>query len=108
MKRKEEKSHQLSPEEALKLRMQILNGDDKYQDQIINDDLRVHRYKNAIEQAIVTSKELKKPSSLSLVCGPDGYIDYVAGNKHAEVNEQGPIKGLLGEKDWDNSNTYKL
>ena len=108
LEEKEEKSHQLSPEEALKLRMQILNGDDKYQDQIINDDLRVHRYKNAIEQAIVTSKELKKPSSLSLVCGPYGYIDYVAGNKHAEVNEQGPIKGLLGEKDWDNSNTYKL
>lgn len=109
LEEKGDKSHQLSPEEAYELRMQILNGDKKnHKTQPTNDDQRVHRYENAIEQAIVTSKEPKKPASLSLVCGPDGYIDYVAGSKHAEVNEQGPIKGLLGEKGWDNDNTYKL
>lgn len=43
---------------------------------------------------------------LSLVCGPDSYISTIAGDKYDL--SQGPIKGLLGEKGWTNSNVYKL
>lgn len=104
-------THQLSPEEALKLRMKILNGDDNVDSKPSDEyepDSRTPRFENAIEQAIVTSKQIKEPSSLALVCGPDGYVDYVAGTKYAETNEQGPIEGLLGKNNWDNTNTYKL
>lgn len=65
-------------------------------------------FETALDQAIKTSKIPKKPASLAIVCGPEGYIDYVAGPKDLVRNEQGKIGGLLGEKNWDNSNVYKL
>ncbi|AAS51316.2 ACR090Cp [Eremothecium gossypii ATCC 10895] len=43
---------------------------------------------------------------LSLVCGPDDYIAFIAGPRHGL--SQGPVTGLLGTKGWDNSNVYKL
>ena len=39
-----------------------------------------------------------KPASLAIVCGPDGFIDYVAGAKDLVRNKQGPVNGLLGDK----------
>lgn len=64
-------------------------------------------YKNALEQARDTSSLTKKGSSLALICGPEGYVSFVAGQK-ASIDDQGPIGGLLGENGWDNTNTYKL
>lgn len=65
-------------------------------------------YQSALAQATVTSRETKPNASLALICGPDGYIEYVAGGKALATGEQGPVKGLLGGRGWDNSNVYKL
>ena len=70
-------------------------------------ELRMY-FKNAIEQAIHTSKNEREAPSIALVCGPEGYITYVAGARDLENNNMGPVKGLLGNKNWNNSNTFKL
>lgn len=95
-----------SPQEALKIRQKAFEDDETSQDQAFTGKLVM--YDNAIEQAKVTSKERKAPSALSLVCGPDGYVEYVSGPLKRDLNEQGSIGGLLGKKNWDNTNTYKL
>lgn len=105
----------LTPEEALKLRMSILKSDEEIskqeaatrQDSLSQQD-RAARYSNALEQAQVTSREKKAGASLAIVCGPEGYVEYVAGQKLLATNEQGEVKGLLGDKGWDSSNVYKL
>ena len=43
---------------------------------------------------------------LSLVCGPEGYIAAISGPKYDLT--QGPIGGLLENKQWNNDNVYKL
>ncbi|SCU85653.1 LAME_0D02212g1_1 [Lachancea meyersii CBS 8951] len=43
---------------------------------------------------------------LSLVCGPDGYLATMTGAKHGLL--QGPVLGLLAQKNWDSSNVFKL
>ncbi|QEU61292.1 Cyc2 [Kluyveromyces lactis] len=53
-----------------------------------------------------TSLDSKVRPVLSLVCGPDGFISTVSGPKYDLV--QGPIKGILAARGWDNSNVYKL
>lgn len=103
----EEKSHELSAEEALKLRMRILAGEPEEKERT-TDLPRPPRFANAVEQALETSKQKKRDASLAIVCGPDGYVEYVAGKKSLATNEQGPVQGLLGEKEWDNSNVHKL
>ncbi|KAK7687587.1 hypothetical protein QCA50_009476 [Cerrena zonata] len=105
----EQKSENLSPEESLRLRMKIL--DEERRSDADNSDStkeRPTRYENALEQAFVTRQEAKKDASLALVCGPDGYVDYVAGKRYDATNEQGPVKGLLGNRKWSNENVYKL
>lgn len=103
----------MSPEEALKLRKNILDGDGDSTEKLTDDsesydNSKIIRYNSALEQARDTSKELKLDSSLSLVCGPDGYVDFVAGPLLKATGEQGEVAGLLGKKGWDNNNTYKL
>ena len=105
----EQKEADLTPEEALKLRMSILEGEEPtIQSKVQLNEERAPRYVNAIQQAIATSKEQKTSPSLSLVCGPEGYVSYVAGPKDLINNQQGQVGGLLGDKEWDESNTYKL
>ncbi|SCU93047.1 LAMI_0E13036g1_1 [Lachancea mirantina] len=43
---------------------------------------------------------------LSLVCGSSGYISTVAGPMHSL--EQGPVEGLLKQREWTDENVYKL
>lgn len=99
----------LTPEEALKLRMSIL--DEEKDNKTAAEEKareRAPRYENALQQAQVTSKKPKTPSALAIVCGPDGYTEYVAGGKLLNSDEQGPVTGLLGAKSWDSTNVYKL
>lgn len=106
-----QKLNNLSPEEALKLRKNILDDNEDQDEEATSsnyDDSQVVHYSSAIDQAKVTSKQEKQDSSLSLICGPDGYVDYLAGPLSKATNEQGEIKGLLGKKGWDNTNAYKL
>lgn len=99
----------LSDEDALKLRMSIMSdSNEAKEDAERRAKERAPRYSNALQQASVTSKQKKAPAALSIVCGPDGYVEYVAGKKLLNTNEQGQVEGLLGEKSWDNTNVYKL
>lgn len=97
----------LSAENSLKLRMDILNLDKKASAPA-QTTVRAPRYENGLEQAAVTAKEPKKGPTLAIVCGPDGYVEHVAGPKLYETNEQGPVTGLLGSKSWSNTNVFKL
>ena len=65
-------------------------------------------FESGLHQASKTIQLPKKTASLAIVCGPEGFVDYVAGSKDLVRNKQGPISGLLGDKNWDNSNVYKL
>lgn len=104
----EETQSKLSPEDSLKLRLKILKDEDTQIENEVHSNNRGPRFENALEQARETSKIPKKDASLSIVCGPDGFIDYVAGAKLDAINEQGKVGGKLGEKNWDNTNTFKL
>lgn len=64
-------------------------------------------YTNALHQAYKLKDQPKSNPTRSIVCGPDGYVAYVAGAKPTEIT-QGPVAGLLGSKGWDNSNVYKM
>ncbi|PVH23700.1 hypothetical protein CXQ85_003992 [Candidozyma haemuli] len=107
-----EKKEELSEEDKLKLRMAIMRDtkEEKQSKDTVpaEETQRVPRYENALHQAQHTAAEPKTPPSLAVVCGPDGYVDYVAGKKLLETNEQGDVAGLLGKKGWDNSNVFKL
>ncbi|EGV65979.1 mitochondrial peripheral inner membrane protein [Yamadazyma tenuis] len=113
-KEKIQKLNELTAEDALKLRKSILDNDndtkvdEELEKKLEQFDKTIVHYGSAIEQAKVTSKQPKKSSSLAVVCGPDGYVDYVAGPLDKVANEQGEVKGLLGQKEWNNANTFKL
>ncbi|KAG5418555.1 CYC2 [Candida metapsilosis] len=114
-KKLEEATSTLSPDEALNVRMQIMQQNDedtmkseKVKKLIQSASERGERYETGLEQAMATAKKPKSPAALAIVCGPDGYIEYVCGPKDLVHKTQGPITGLLGEKKWDNSNVYKL
>lgn len=102
-----EQIESITPEDSLKLRLQIMKDEEPV---VVKEDgeVRGPRYENALDQARTTSIIPKKDASLSLVCGPDGFVEYVAGAKLNVTNEQGEIGGMLGEKKWDNTNTFKL
>lgn len=110
----EKKSKYLNDEEIKELQEKLQQQKNDNMKLDIPDKLiqsaedRGEYFETALDQAIKTSKIPKKPASLAIVCGPEGYIDYVAGPKDLVRNEQGKIGGLLGEKNWDNSNVYKL
>lgn len=97
-----------SPEESLKMRMRILEGENEEEETIGEEDADFVRYDNAIEQARATKRKKKEDPALALVCGPEGYIGYVAGPKDLEAREQGPVDGLLGKHGWSSLNVYKL
>ena len=72
-----------------------------------NFPLHQHNYKSALEKAIAEKSNIKIDNpALALVCGPDGYVDYVAGPKPYEG--QGPVGGLLQQRGWDKNNVFKL
>lgn len=93
---------------ALKLRMEIMNQEGTKKEMAETPAERGTYYNNGLEQAAYTMQQRKQPPALALVCGPDGYVDYVAGKKNLVTGEQGPVTGKLGEAGWDNTNTFKL
>lgn len=94
--------HDFSPDESFRMRKRIDE----------NEDLELSeppvRYENAVDQARTTKGTEKEGAALALVCGPNGYVDYVAGAKQMETGNQGDIGGLLGKQGWNNHNVYKL
>ncbi len=79
---------------------------------IQNHDPIIGDYKTAIDHTLAeeVNNKITKPSdstpSWAIVCGPEGYISYVAGQK--EEYSQGNTGGLLKDKGWDESNVYKM
>lgn len=68
--------------------------------------LKQPKYKTAVEKAYAERNIKKENPALALVCGPDGYVNHVAGPK--PIEGQGPAGGLLKEKGWDETNIFKL
>ncbi|SCU85366.1 LAFA_0D15280g1_1 [Lachancea sp. 'fantastica'] len=60
----------------------------------------------SIELASTEGSTASIKPNLALVCGPDSYINTVSGPKHGLL--QGPIRGMLAQRNWDNSNVFKL
>lgn len=54
----------------------------------------------------LAAKISKNPPSLAIVCGPDGYMNYVCGLK--PYNTQGLLSGLLKERSWTEENVFKM
>lgn len=114
----EEKSKFLTGDEIEQLRLQKEQQDQQNEKSLVGSDMmtklvqkpedRGEVFESGLHQASKTIQIPKKPASLAIVCGPDGFIDYVAGAKDLVRNKQGPVNGLLGDKKWDNSNVYKL
>ncbi|KAI5957759.1 CYC2 [Candida theae] len=113
-KKLDEATANLSPQEALNVRMQVMQQNEasmkseKVKKLVQSSSERGERYETALEQAIATASRPKTPAALAIVCGPDGYVEHVSGAKDLVHKAQGPVTGLLGEKKWDNSNVYKL
>ncbi|CDR41635.1 CYFA0S07e04434g1_1 [Cyberlindnera fabianii] len=87
--------------------VKYLEALDKGETPQINKDLQA-TFKTALEQAEKTSRVAKLAPSLALVCGPDGYVEYVSGAKPFDKEGQGNIGGLLEKKGWTSANVYKL
>lgn len=65
----------------------------------------IKNLKNFIKVVPPVSK-LSDDNTLSLVCGPERYIETIAGKKYDF--SQGPVEGILGQKGWSNKNVFKL
>ncbi|WPK25992.1 hypothetical protein PUMCH_003334 [Australozyma saopauloensis] len=105
----ESKKDEKLSRESLKKRLAILEGEGQKQEKKIEAPKEHAPYfENALAQAKITLQEVKPPAALSLVCGPDGFVEYVAGGKALETGEQGDVRGLLGSKGWDSTNVFKL
>lgn len=55
---------------------------------------------------IPIASKYPESKNISLVCGPDRYVETIAGKRYDL--SQGPVKGLLSEKGWSSKNVYKL
>ncbi|EMG47996.1 CYC2 Cytochrome c mitochondrial import factor CYC2 [Candida maltosa Xu316] len=95
--------------ERLRAQAELQNSQESVPGKIVQTPQdRGEFYETAIEQATKTMSIPKKKPSLAIVCGPEGFVGYVAGPKDLVRDEQGEVKGLLGDKNWDNSNVFKL
>jgi hypothetical protein len=64
------------------------------------------KFNSALEQAQFLKNQPKQNPSLAIVCGPDGYLNYVSGLRPHEG--QGKVTGLLKDKGWNESNVFKM
>lgn len=66
------------------------------------------KYSSAVQQFLDKSNAnaYSIGVSYSVVCGPPGYIAYVAGNPG--YDNVTPIGGLLGSKGWDHNHTFRM
>lgn len=108
MREEIENTDATSEESKLKLRMAIMDGTFESAKKPAMGQEREPWYENALQQAQQTLRVPKADAGLAIVCGPDGYIDYVAGGKDRATGEQGLVQGLLKKQGWNSKNVYKL
>lgn len=83
-----------------------------YQVDIPNPENPRVKYRSILEQATdrkATGADAAMHAqgpSLAVVCGPPGYVEYMAGKRDAA--NKSPIRGLLGQKGWDLTNTFRM
>lgn len=69
------------------------------------------KYENALQQHFHT-RDMPKPSpSLALVCGPEGYVEYICGRanfNNAANRDLGKVGGLLKDRGWSEKNVVRL
>lgn len=78
-------------------------------DMRIFEDSKNENFSNNLKnfmKLIPTSKTQSLKNEISLVCGPDRYIETIAGKRYDL--SQGPISGILSKKGWSEENVYKL
>lgn len=63
------------------------------------------KYRSILEQVADNRTPPRNPA-LAVVCGPDGYVSYIAG-KRGPTNKE-PITGIISNKGWDTTNTYRM
>lgn len=63
------------------------------------------KYRSILEQVADTKPQHRGPA-IAVVCGPEGYVSYLAGRRGPTNRE--PITGLLGSKGWDTTNTHRM
>ncbi|KAK9324911.1 hypothetical protein V1517DRAFT_316057 [Lipomyces orientalis] len=92
-----------------------------------NETWDIEQYKSAVELHDAQVKKYRgKLSSkpvYAIVCGPEAYVEYVAGKRAdvttvsaqtglghstADESDQGKVGGLLAKKGWDETNVFKL
>lgn len=72
----------------------------------VEDNPRL-KYRSVLDQVSANkSKYYDEPSTIAVVCGPQGYVNYVAGDPG--FNRDQPIGGLLQTKGWNTDNAYRM
>jgi NAD(P)H-flavin reductase len=64
------------------------------------------KYRSILEQVANNPPSAKGDHSIAVVCGPSGYLSFVSGPPGPKMDA--PIGGLLGQKGWDTSNTFRM
>lgn len=65
------------------------------------------KYRSVLDQVAANkSKYYGQPSTIAVVCGPQGYVNYVAGDPG--FNRDQPIGGLLQTKGWTTDNAFRM
>lgn len=72
----------------------------------IFEDVKTQNISENLSSFVKSIPILSTEGQLSLVCGPDSYIDTIAGKK-LDLS-QGPLKGILSKKGWSSANVFKL
>lgn len=90
----------------------LLSSDPSKED-IPDLDISKIKPENAFQQFSFFGNKNKsnQSPSLALVCGPDGYIEFVSGKpdlNNVEGKDNGPIGGLLKKKGWNDTNVKRF
>lgn len=69
------------------------------------------KYRSILDQVADRKEKVDETSSsqkpsLAIVCGPPGYVSYMAGRR--DPRGTNPITGILGKKGWNTSNTVRM
>jgi NAD(P)H-flavin reductase len=66
-------------------------------------------YRSIVHQvADLKRRQPEKGPALAVVCGPTGYVTYVAGKIAPEGQPQLPIGGILAKKGWTTANAFRM
>lgn len=65
-------------------------------------------YRSVLQQVADRKGVPDKGPALAVVCGPTGYVNYIAGRPAPDGQPASPIGGILASKGWTNANTVRM